>query len=249
MFMENLQEQMINVDWSERVRLFDMNIVDDESVDSDYGPQTKSFDEMMKIGDFAPEIKINQSPIVSNTNLCNPVAMQSNKDSVTKSLSERKKICQICEYEGRGRKRTSVNYCPTHNIRACTLHHPDPMTLETFTYHRGIGRFKLGDDAKEWLCPDSTLTCWEKAHSFYIPNGLFKIKDKVDNQNVSSPNIDFNEVAAIDWSSKIYLKRKAHLSRLIAANAVIDVPTHAVVVPFINSDNEDEIENKPMQSV
>ena len=128
---------------------------------------------MMKIGDYAPEINTDHSHIVPNAILCNPVAMRSNMDSLHKYLSERKRTCQICEYEGRVRKRTGVNYCPTHNIKAFILHHPDPMTLETFTYWGNVGRFKVGEDAHEWLCPDSTLTCWEKAHSFYIPNGLF----------------------------------------------------------------------------
>ena len=271
MFMENLQEQMINVDWSERVRLFNMDTADDQSDDSDFGPQTKSFDEMMKIGDYAPDINTDQSPIVTNPILCNPIAMRSNVDSLNKNLSERKRTCQICEYEGRGRKRTGVNYCPTHNIRACTLHHPDPMTMETFTYRGNVGRFKLEEDAQEWLCPDSTLTCWEKAHSFYIPNGLFKMKDKVNHQNVNSPDIDFNDVATINMSSKMYLKRKAYLSRVNATSVerevllpstgpakgwgwsysnTIDVPSHAVDVPSIkHSDNEDEKTSKLMQSI
>ena len=92
------------------------------------------------------------------------------------------------------------------------------MTLETFTYWGNVGRFKVGEDAHEWLCPDNTLTCWEKAHSFYMPNGLFEMKHKIDHQNLSSPEIDFNDMATINMSSKMYLKRKAYLSRVIATS-------------------------------
>ena len=41
-------------------------------------------------------------------------------------LPDSRRVCQICEYEGRRKRRAGVNYCPTLKIRACTLHHPDP---------------------------------------------------------------------------------------------------------------------------
>ena len=77
-----------------------------------------------------------------------------------------------------------------------------------------------------------------------------KSKVKIDNQNVSSPNIDFNEVSTINLSSKIYLKRKAHFSRVIAASVVIDIPSHAIdFLSIQHSDNKDEKTNKPIQAV
>ena len=44
------------------------------------------------------------------------------------------------------------------------------------------------------------------------------MKDKIDHQNLSSPEIDFNDVATINMSSKMYLKRKAYLSRVIVTS-------------------------------
>ena len=226
LFMEKLQEQMINVDWSEKVRRYNMVDPDDlcyDSSEENYnGNQT--FNKMMKIGSHSTIV--DEVPKVVNLQKnCNPVAMQyspyigrsKNSRSISQTmkfleqLPDSKRVCQICEYEGRGRRRTGVNYCPTHKIRACTLHHPDPKISNKFTLRGVVNTIDLTDDNEDWLCPDSSLTCWEKAHLFYIPNGLFHYKKEETTTQVGSPIIDFNVVSKINWSSKLSKKRKYQL--------------------------------------
>jgi len=50
-------------------------------------------------------------------------------------LLDSRRVCQICEYEGHGRRITGAHYCRTHNIRPCTLHHPDPKNSNKLTLH------------------------------------------------------------------------------------------------------------------
>ena len=226
LFMEKLQEQMINVDWSEKVRRYNMVDPDDlcyDSSEENYnGNQT--FNKMMKIGSHSTIV--DEVPKVVNLQKnCNPVAMQyspnigrsKNSRSISQTmkfleqLPDSKRVCQICEYEGRGRRRTGVNYCPAHNIRACTLHHPDPKISNKFTLRGVVNTIDLTEDNEDWLCPDSSLTCWEKAHLFYIPNGLFHYKEEETTTQVGSPFIDFNVFSKIYWSSKLSKKRKFQL--------------------------------------
>ena len=74
-------------------------------------------------------------PIVQN--ICSPVGMQvpSKHELVSSStdseilryidkLPDNHRTCQICEFEGRGRKRKAVNMCSYHHIRGCTSQNP-----------------------------------------------------------------------------------------------------------------------------
>jgi len=224
--MEKLQEQMINVDWSEKVRRY--NMVDQDDLCYDSGEENhngnQTFNKMMKIGSHSTIVEEVPKAVNLQTN-CNPVAMQyspnigrsKNSRSISQTmkfleqLPDSKRVCQICEYEGRGRRRTGVNYCPTHKIRACTLHHPDPKISNKFTLSGVVNTIDLTENNEDWLCPDSSLTCWEKAHLFYIPNGLFHYKKEETTTQVGSPIIDFNVVSKINWSSKLSKKRKYQL--------------------------------------
>ena len=61
----------------------------------------------------------------------------------------------------------------------------------------------------KWLCPNTSLTCWEKAHSFYIPNGLFH--SNLFYRESFNNKADFNETAKFNLKSKLYLLRKETL--------------------------------------
>ena len=229
-FMENLQDQMINIDWADKIRRFNMSDSDDESYSPDgfLDKNTNTFDEIMKIGDHADRLDETMSPIKASPTFCNPVAMQPSSmfcknvsdktfdfNSQLINLPDSKRVCQICDYEGRGRRRTGVNYCPTHRIRACTLKNPDPKSLTLFSRHGVINDIVFPKDTHGWLCPDSSLTCWEKAHSFYIPNGLFNIVDNDLHLCEDSPNVDFHKVSKINWSSSLYKERKKQLKNVM----------------------------------
>ncbi len=89
--------------------------------------------------------------------------------SVSECMASRNKrkgfACQVCRFEQRRDRVRAVAICPTHCLRLCTLSHP---FVPLFT------------DANEevtdynWMAPEHSMTCWQKAHSFYIPRGLFK---------------------------------------------------------------------------
>ena len=223
-FMERLQEQMIETDWAEKVRTYDMKVHDDDcSIDSDTNEisNEKNFEELMKMN-VVSEAEDEQLPMESLQLKCNPVAMTNSKldstseqmyemfvDSKTKSLSNSKKSCQICDFEGRGRKLNAVNYCPTHRIRACTLKFVDPRLMDFFK-KQGEKQFIHDTSSMDkWLCPNTSLTCWEKAHSFYIPNGLFH--SNLFYRESFNNKVDFNETAKFNLKSKLYLLRKETL--------------------------------------
>eukprot|EP00644_Phytophthora_capsici_P012397 jgi/Phyca11/121725/e_gw1.46.413.1 len=64
-------------------------------------------------------------------------------------------MCVVCRFEGRYPTEVT-DYCRTHSVCLCKLVHGDANTPFT--------------------CPESTWTCWEKFHRFYLPNGLFSAK-------------------------------------------------------------------------
>ena len=236
-FMERLQDQMIETDWAEKVRTYDMKVPeDDSSMDSDTNEisNEKNFEELMKM-DVIAKPEEERLPMESLQFSCNPVAMKNSQldspseqmhamfvDSKTKSLSNSKKACQICDFEGRGRKLNGVNYCPTHRIRACTLRFMDPRLMDFF---KKQGEKQIIHDISlmdKWLCPDTSLTCWEKAHSFYIPNGLFHSTffDKGSHNN----KVNFNETAKLNLRSKLYLLRKETLKNATPRSSPLTVP-------------------------
>ena len=124
---------------------------------------------------------------------CTPLAVQRimSKRSQFKGLG-----CQVCKYEGRGNgiiKSTVI--CLRHRLRLCT---------DTHVQRR------ISFDGNEvtnltWMAPDHTLTCWEKAHQFYIPMGLFRDNvDSVTVEEIANKKIKFQ---CMCLSSKPY-KRK-----------------------------------------
>ena len=94
--------------------------------------------------------------------VCRPI-------SVTAFIMDRNKkngfVCQVCAFEKRGKRLLSVVICSNHCLRLCTRSHdrkklfkPDGNEITDYS----------------WLAPDDSMSCWEKAHRFYIPKGLFK---------------------------------------------------------------------------
>lgn len=87
--------------------------------------------------------------------------------------------CQVCRFEERGTRVKGVVICTTHCLRLCV---------------KSYDRVKIyNKDKKEisdysWMAPDESMSCWEKAHRFYIPKGLFKIGANEHKQDWSSGN-------------------------------------------------------------
>ena len=67
--------------------------------------------------------------------------------------------CQVCAFEGRGEgSLRSVVICLCHRLCLCTVARVNKDSDSTLEY--------------SWRAPEGT-SCWYKAHSFYIPQGLF----------------------------------------------------------------------------
>lgn len=67
---------------------------------------------------------------------------------------KRKKACIICKWENR--KATIVTaYCKEHTVALCLKSYPPINPLPPY------------------MCTDTSLSCWDKYHHFYLPNGLY----------------------------------------------------------------------------
>ena len=177
-FMERLQDQMIETDWAEKVRTYDMNVSDDDlsvNTDTNENSNERNFQELMNM-DVIPKPVEEKPPMASIQFKCNPVAIKNSQldspsdnipasfvDNKTVPISNSKKSCQICDFEGRGRKLNAVNYCPTHRTRACTLRFVDPKLMEFFNKHCVNQIIYDKSLIVKWLCPNTSLTCWEKS--------------------------------------------------------------------------------------
>ena len=231
-FMERLQEQMISMNWSDKVLQLNMvnktHLTRDNDQDK-HNDETDIFEKELQCGKHSILLKkkkeqtIPKMPIVQN--ICSPVGMQvpSKHELVSSStdseilryidkLPDNHRTCQICEFEGRGRKRKAVNMCSYHHIRACTSQNPDSRLMKNFI-HFG-NKFENFDvqSMDAWLCPDTYLTCWEKAHNFYIPNGLFHLE--TSNRLFDQKNIDIKIISKINWNSTLAKLRKKTLLNL-----------------------------------
>ena len=223
-FMKNLQEQLIDVDWSEKIRRHQMDDSDDESLYSNDEMHFRKKDFNDNLTDEAIEKDWERRSVKK---LCNPIAMQASIcDFLTdeyalniklRALSDSQRVCQICEFEGRGRRRTGVNYCPHHKIRACTLKNPHPENLNKFRLGGVNFDIDLSESSNSWLCPDGSLTCWEKAHNWYIPNGLFHIKKDYRSEDEKNKKFDFMDISKINWSSKLAKQRKKQLKNSLSS--------------------------------
>jgi hypothetical protein len=108
---------------------------------------------------------------VSSPN-CNPRLCTDLKNQLTKEQS----YCQVCQYEGRGRKQTGVSYCYKHCIRACGKVQDDIRSYQNLGFTTSTKthlKIHSNMDFSLWLCPDTSLTCWEKMHQFYLHRDLF----------------------------------------------------------------------------
>jgi hypothetical protein len=114
--------------------------------------------------------------------------------------------CQVCRFEERGPWRIrSVAICTAHCLRLCTRSYDGE---KIFT--------KVGKEIKEisdysWMAPNNSMSCWEKAHSFYIPKGLFlPATSQQVNQEWDASGKDKMQFVNVALSSELYVaKRRA----------------------------------------
>jgi len=78
------------------------------------------------------------------------------------------RVCQVCSYEMRRLKWRSVTLCPNHGVRLCT----DVRTSREDSEPQILKKDGTPVIDWTWTC-QRTDTCWNKFHTFYLPNGLF----------------------------------------------------------------------------
>ncbi|KUF80703.1 hypothetical protein AM587_10003098 [Phytophthora nicotianae] len=72
--------------------------------------------------------------------------------------NRKRRRCIVCRWEGRYATEVT-NYCYTHEVCLCRVLHDGP--------------------ASPWMCPNTTATCWDKFHNFYVCENLFTDKGNV----------------------------------------------------------------------
>jgi len=88
-------------------------------------------------------------------------------------------FCQICDFEGRGTKLESVNFCTEHNIRACTKIYNVDVTSKYLKYRHKIVSVTNWD----WACKEIGWTCWQKFHIFYYQKALFNPAGRISTKS------------------------------------------------------------------
>jgi len=96
--------------------------------------------------------------------MCTPVPLS----ALNIKLSNKIRRCQICHYEMRPDKWKSVVFCSRHGVRLCTQRRDSCKDSEPTLVQVD------GSPVTDWTWThDSSLSCWEKFHQFYEPEGLF----------------------------------------------------------------------------
>ena len=155
---ETLAEEMIHTDWNKFVNFAQKR--SDALRDIGVGTAQGSSDiTMHNIGAF-----MTQTPTPEEVgDGCCPIAARDIYTSVAGQC------CQICKFEGRGRKMANVNYCGKHMVRCCSSTHVDHTEKDLFRK----GGTDIACTEWSWLCPYQNLTCWDKYHKFYHQQNIF----------------------------------------------------------------------------
>ena len=102
-------------------------------------------------------------------------------------------------YLKEGRKVSGrISFCMSNELFLCTKVYKDPWKCVHFM--KGMKKIKTLDIMNcDFLCKDQSLTCFEKVHTHYIPNNLFKKGKVVHGYNLSK----------IDGQLKLYVEKKS----------------------------------------
>ena len=177
-FMKSLAESLLRTNWNE----------------FSYTQSARENENIFKLLVNGESASNSNMPIVMQETLVGAASLVNGNDprchplSVGNLLGDRRKkrtglCCQVCAFEGRGKgKVRSVVICLCHRIRLCTV---------TRVSNDEEDITKTMDNS--WRAPEGT-SCWIKAHTFYIPKGLFS-------DNV--PEITAEEVARLEEGKKI----------------------------------------------
>ena len=189
-FMDSIADTMMSNDW------------ENFSVSDDGISNSRIFDELMgKRQDCAtvgegggPKDSVSKVLVYSKDS----ATVECTHNAVSGLWNQRSKkkgfTCQICRFEGRGDNIVKdVCWCGKHAIRCCSVVRKNKPVKK-------CDGTNMTDYS--WRAPDETQTCWEKAHSFYIPNGLF------DDVKISQVNKFQPVFQNLRLSSEVYKKKR-----------------------------------------
>ena len=102
---------------------------------------------------------------------CTPIAI---REFMVRQNQKNGFACQVCKFEDRKMRLGSVVICTTHSLRLCSRSYDSKKIYN-----------KDGDEIDDysWLAPNNEQSCWEKAHTWYIPKGLFRANASLANQD------------------------------------------------------------------
>ena len=210
-YMENLIEALIETDWAKAARRYEQQLADKTS-----GKKRKIIEEMENDDqdehifnnmdfDFVTPIL----PPLQDELLCQAVSFDSKANFFEVKNGDKNKskfYCRVCQFEGRGNIRRGTVFCGRHGLSLCQNVQGHPKNREFFSVRsnkinpKNITRW-------DWLSPNQNeWSCWQKAHNYYIPQGLFKTST-LDRINIGS----FSDYSGFNFSSSPYLLRKVAL--------------------------------------
>lgn len=102
-----------------------------------------------------------------------------------KNLNKKSRYCQVCLFELRNDVIGGVVACTAHAVRLCSKIHKPRQLDKRYQLYKTDNT--LVTDFS-WTC-ETTDSCWNKFHSFYLPKGLFTTK-----------KLHISENSPIQWS-------------------------------------------------
>ena len=159
-----LANELIDTDWDKIIRTCkSRNVALSKAGMSGKEDEHYNDESVLKnIGGFLTPLSTNETKV----NECVPIASHNFYSSVDG------RCCQICRFEGRGRKLCDVNYCVKHHIRCCSTNHMDHTLNNEIKMTPKYESVPCTDWS--WICQNKDWTCWEKFHRYYHDIGLFR---------------------------------------------------------------------------
>lgn len=133
---------------------------------------------------YAPTIDLcNSDDEVKLGTKCQPVSVlaylkRNNENKAGRSYKGM--VCQVCKFELRRNVTKDVSYCKQHGVRCCTV-------VRQNDKNSPVAEAIRVKEEMRWLCTSFNATCWQKAHQFYIPNGLWGKAPTLESDRLGCP--------------------------------------------------------------
>ena len=169
-FVTNCTEALINTNWEMKLQMQMNGGVASQNTNNDNIMSMMGVTGQMEEGNGSSHASIGVigAEMCRRPILCSLVSFMQyrvlKRNGTFRMPTKDGKACMVCCFEERGRGKSVVG-CLSHGICACSVMQP----------RRQEGKPLMKEGTEDlitdwsWICPDNTLTCWEKAHLWYIP--------------------------------------------------------------------------------